>query len=142
MRSLKTSNLLDLPFRHLLGCQVNRSALTVPQHHLPTIMEKDDTPDALRIERRVDSPESAVGGTIEVTHLKRHFSIWASIGVNYSISATPLTVGSILALAIGFGGSPMFFYGFLFTGFFQMILCLAMAEIASAMPHSSGQYSA
>jgi choline transport protein len=105
-------------------------------------MDKDDTPDALHIERRVDPPESAVEGTMEATQLKRHLSIRASIGVNYSISATPLTVGSNLALAIGVGGSPMFFYRFLFTGFFQIILCLAMAELASAMPHSSGQYSA
>jgi choline transport protein len=105
-------------------------------------MDKDDTPDALHIERREDLPASAIEGTHEVIQLKRHFSIWASIGVNYSISATPLTVGSNLALAIGVGGSPTFFYGFLFTGFFQMILCLAMAELASAMPHSSGQYSA
>jgi choline transport protein len=105
-------------------------------------MDKDDTPDALHIERREDLPASAIEGTHEVIQLKRHFSIWASIGVNYSVSATPLTVGSNLALAIGVGGSPMFFYGFLFTGFFQMILCLAMAELASAMPHSSGQYSA
>ena len=109
---------------------------------LPTIMEKDNPVDYIRLKRREDPPESETEGTIEVTQLKKHFNIWAAIGINYSISVTPLTVGCNLALAIGVGGSPMFFYRFVFTGFFQLILCLALAEMSSAMPSSSGQYSA
>lgn len=68
-----------------------------------------------------------------------HFNLWAVLGVNFSITATPLTVGTYLALAVGVGGSPIFFYEYIFAAFFQLILCLGMAEIASSIPHSSGQ---
>ena len=69
---------------------------------------------------------------------KVHFNVWAALGVNFSITATPLTAGTYLALAVGVGGSPIFFYEYIFAAFFQIVLCLGMAEIASAIPHSSG----
>lgn len=69
---------------------------------------------------------------------KVHFNIWACLGVNFSITATPIAIGTMLALAIGVGGPPFFFYEYLFAGIGQLVLCVAMAEVASAIPHSTG----
>lgn len=71
---------------------------------------------------------------------KVHFNIWSCLGVNFSISATPIAIGTMLVLAVGVGGPPIFFYEFLFAGTGQVILATAMAELASAIPHSTGQY--
>ncbi|KAE8317377.1 hypothetical protein BDV41DRAFT_561593 [Aspergillus transmontanensis] len=59
--------------------------------------------------------------------------------MNFTITAAPIPIGSFLALTIGLGGPPFFFYGFLFIGLGQLFLCLAAAEIASSMPHPLGQ---
>lgn len=67
-----------------------------------------------------------------------HFNIWTCLGVNFSVTATPIAIGTFLALAIGVGGPPIFFYEYIFAGIGQLILCVAMAEVASAIPHSTG----
>ena len=69
---------------------------------------------------------------------KKHFSILSAIGVQYSITAAPLTLGYYLSLTLGIGGGPGMLYGFLFVAVFQAIGVLAVSELASAYPHSSG----
>lgn len=69
---------------------------------------------------------------------KVHFSLLGAIGVQYSVTSAPLAIGAYLSLAIGLGGSPAYFWGFFMVGFFQFAVCLVTAEIASAIPHSSG----
>lgn len=69
---------------------------------------------------------------------KVHFSLLGAIGVQYSLTSAPIAIGFYLSLVIGMGGSPAYFWGFIVTGFFQTAGCLAVAELASAIPHSSG----
>lgn len=80
--------------------------------------------------------------TVEVDTVspKTHFNVLTAIGVQFSVTAAPLAIGSYLSLSIGLGGSPAYFWGFIMVGFFQTFVCLAVAELASAMPHSSGTY--
>lgn len=91
------------------------------------------------------STESCIGvADVEATHdtqdgrRKVHFSLLAAIGVQYSVTCAPIAIGTYLSLAIGLGGSPAYFWGFFMVGFFQFAMCLVTAELASAMPHSSG----
>ncbi|KAL5321333.1 hypothetical protein ACEPPN_012148 [Leptodophora sp. 'Broadleaf-Isolate-01'] len=86
------------------------------------------------IEQRTTSTSEAVG---EVRP-KKHFSLLAALGVQFSVTGAPLTIGSYLSLAVGLGGSAGYFWGFLMVGFFQLVVCLAVCELASAIPHSSG----
>jgi choline transport protein len=74
---------------------------------------------------------------LEARQLKSRFNIWAAIGIQFSITATPLAVGVYITLVLGLGGSPFFFYGFLVAAAGQMIVCLCLAEIASVLPHAS-----
>ncbi|CEO59605.1 hypothetical protein PMG11_04277 [Penicillium brasilianum] len=69
---------------------------------------------------------------------KVHFSLLSAIGIQYSVTGAPIAIGSYLSLTIGLGGSPAYFWGFVMTGFFQLTTCLAISELASAIPHSSG----
>lgn len=71
--------------------------------------------------------------------LKERFSVWSTIGVNYSIIATPLAIGSYLTFIIGLGGSPFFIYSYIVAAIGQLVLCLSMAEIAAVYPHVSGK---
>ncbi|KAE8336600.1 hypothetical protein BDV24DRAFT_155099 [Aspergillus arachidicola] len=66
------------------------------------------------------------------------FSLWQTLGMNFSITCTPLSIGAQLALIIGLGGSPFYIWGFFVAAIFQLITCVALAEVASAIPHSSG----
>jgi hypothetical protein len=70
---------------------------------------------------------------------KVHFSLFQTLGMAFSITGAPLAIGLYLSLVIGVGGSPFYIWGFGFVVFFQMIVCVAVAEIASAIPHSSGK---
>jgi amino acid transporter len=88
---------------------------------------------------RTESMESSKRpGESELVEPIVNFSLWQTLGMNFSISCAPLTIGAYLALVIGLGGSPFYIWGFLFAAIFQLVTCVALAEIASAMPHSSG----
>lgn len=69
-----------------------------------------------------------------------HFSLLGAIGVQYSVTSAPIAIGAYLSLSIGLGGSPAYIWGFFMVGFFQLAVCLATAELASAIPHSSGLF--
>ncbi|GMG23015.1 unnamed protein product [Aspergillus oryzae var. brunneus] len=81
------------------------------------------------------SIKTAEEDSIQIVNSDAPLHTWGALGMNFTITAAPISIGSFLALAIGLGGSPFFFYGFLFTGLGQLILCLAAAEIASSRPH-------
>lgn len=76
--------------------------------------------------------------SISVAKPKVHFSLLSAIGVQYAPVGAPLAIGAYLSLAIGLGGSPAYFWGFIVMGVFQLPVCLAISELASALPHSSG----
>jgi hypothetical protein len=69
---------------------------------------------------------------------KTHFNLIQTLGMAFAITGPPIAMGLYLNLIIGVGGSPYYIWGLLFVIFFQMITCFAVAEIASAIPHSSG----
>ncbi|KFY92623.1 hypothetical protein V500_04120 [Pseudogymnoascus sp. VKM F-4518 (FW-2643)] len=82
------------------------------------------------------STMSTEGGTVRAQ--KKHFNFWSALGIQYSVTAAPLTLGMYMSLSVGLGGAPFYFWGFIFVGIMQFIGALAVSEIASALPHSSG----
>ncbi|KAE8370581.1 hypothetical protein BDV27DRAFT_140200 [Aspergillus caelatus] len=80
----------------------------------------------------ITTPEE---NSVQIVNQDAPFSFLGALDMNFTITAAPISIGSFLALTIGLGGPPFFFYGFLFTGLGQLVLCLAAAEIASSMPH-------
>lgn len=103
----------------------------------------DPSPEKSQHEIRLQPEVSLKGGDhsgeYENVELKPRFSVLAAIGIQFSISATPLAVGGYLTFILGLGGSPYFFYGFLVAAFGQILLCLSLAEIAAVYPHASGK---
>ena len=87
---------------------------------------------------KVDSLTGLSVGVGEVKP-KVHFNLLTTLALQFSVTATPLALGTYTSLTIGVGGSAGYFWGFIFVGVFQLITCLAVAEIASAIPHSSGK---
>jgi len=83
--------------------------------------------------------EAGASAQLEARELKSRFNIWAAIGIQFSITGTPLAVGVYITLVLGAGGSPYFFYAFLVAAVGQMVVCICMAEIASCFPHASGE---
>lgn len=77
-----------------------------------------------------------VGQTVQP---KVKFNLLAAIGVQYSVTAAPVAIGTYLSLVVGLGGSPTYFWGYILTGCFQFAVALAISELASAVPHSSGK---
>jgi hypothetical protein len=69
---------------------------------------------------------------------KVHFNLIQTLGMAFSITAPPIAMGLYLNLIIGVGGTPFYIWALLFVIFFQMVTCFAIAEMASAIPHSSG----
>ncbi|KAK5046116.1 hypothetical protein LTR84_008573 [Exophiala bonariae] len=84
--------------------------------------------------------DSTAGESVRTGEVKPkvHFNLLTTFGVQFSVTATPLALGTYTSLTIGVGGSAGYFWGFIFVGVFQLITCLAVAEVASAIPHSSG----
>lgn len=88
----------------------------------------------------LDNVASAAGteGVGEVKPVK-HFNFFLTLGITFSVTAVPIAVGSYLSLVVGLGGMPFYLYSFIFAGTFQFVTCLSIAELASGIPHSSGQ---
>jgi hypothetical protein len=86
----------------------------------------------------------SVGGSEEANVVagdvqpKVHFNLIQTLGMAFSITAPPLAIGLYLNLIVGVGGTPFYIWALLFVTCFQMITCFAIAEMASAIPHSSG----
>lgn len=97
-------------------------------------MEKNDVETSCA-DSAPSSTEVPINGEILP---KVHFNLWQTLGMNFSITCTPLSIGAYLSLIIGLGGAPFYIWGFLFASVFQLILGLVVAEIASGIPHSSG----
>lgn len=72
------------------------------------------------------------------TELTESFNIWSALGLQYSLTSTPLAVGSYLASVIGVGGSPTFVFGYIFAVACNLCICVSLAEIAAVHPHTSG----
>jgi hypothetical protein len=70
--------------------------------------------------------------------LARPFRLWSTLGMQFSVSSTPLSIGTYLSFVIGIGGSPVFFFGYLLSCVMGMCICLSLAEIAAVYPHASG----
>lgn len=91
----------------------------------------------------IGAEDYAVGISQEVGNndhpLEESFRIWSTLGLQYSITATPLAVGTYLASVIGVGGSPVFIYGYLLGVSLNICVCLCLAELASVYPHTSVQ---
>ena len=104
-------------------------------------MEKQTTPN-LKVDESPIAQIPSIGTgdnmILETAELKPRFSVLSAIGIQFSLLATPLAVGSFLTFILGVGGSPFFFYASIvsFTG--QMLVCISLAEIAAVFPHASG----
>jgi hypothetical protein len=80
--------------------------------------------------------EASVGSS---DALARPFRLWSSLGMQFSVSSTPLAIGTYLSFVIGIGGSPVFFFGYLLASVMGFCICLSLAEIAAVLPHASGE---
>jgi hypothetical protein len=80
-----------------------------------------------------------VGEHYETTELRSRFSVWSTIGINFSLLATPMSVITYISLITGVGGSPFFIYCYITAAVGQLLVCTSMAEVAAVFPHVSGK---
>ena len=78
-------------------------------------------------------------GSGQVTQLKERFSLWSTVGLLYSVTNTPVMLGTFLATVVGVGGSPVFIWGYILSFALNMCVCTSLAEIAAVYPHASGE---
>lgn len=67
------------------------------------------------------------------------FSFWGTIGVQFSVTASPLAIASWATLLPGAGGSPYLFWGYIVAVTGQIVTALSLAEMAGAFPSVSGK---
>jgi choline transport protein len=77
-------------------------------------------------------------GSVEELH-QRPFNLWSTLGLAFSVTCTPLSIGSYLSVSVGVGGSPVFFFGYIFSALMNLCICLSLAEISAVYPHASGK---
>src|ERR1700753_879962 len=72
--------------------------------------------------------------------LDKNFNVWSTLGISFSITSTPLAIGTYLSLVVGIGGSPGFFFAYILSVAFNLVVCLSLAELSSVFPHTSGEH--
>lgn len=144
---LRISTTPPILFRAILG----PNALGKPKHFFLVSMATEKLATTSSKPTSAQRGDSDVGigdadmvkdeevGKHELLKPKVHFRLWQTLGMNFSLTCTPMAVGSYLALIGGLGGFPYYVWCFVFAGSFQILLGTTIAELASALPHSSGQ---
>ncbi|QRV80420.1 amino acid permease [Ceratobasidium sp. AG-Ba] len=72
--------------------------------------------------------------------LKRNLSIWSLLGLGFSVSNSWWGASASLAAGISSGGPMLMIYGIIFVSLIAACIGVSLAELASAMPNSGGQY--
>lgn len=71
---------------------------------------------------------------------EKPFTIWTAMGIGHSITNTAITLIVGLASGAALGGPPLFIYGFIMMAIIAVAVAISLGELASALPHSGGQY--
>lgn len=88
----------------------------------------------------VSPPQESASEEMHDRQMRITFNLWSTLGLVYSVTATPVAIGSYLTFSLVLGGSPFYVYGYIFAVGFNIVLCIALAEISSLFPHPSGEY--
>ncbi|KAF8609631.1 amino acid transporter [Ceratobasidium sp. AG-I] len=72
--------------------------------------------------------------------LRRNFSIWAVLGVGFSVTNSWWGISAGLIAGVNSGGPVLIIYGIILIATISTGVGISLAELASAMPNSGGQY--
>jgi hypothetical protein len=96
---------------------------------------------ALNTSAEDDSGHEFGVGDVEAVEVGKPFHFWSTLGISFSITSVPLSIGTYLSVNIGVGGSPVYFFGYIVAALFNLCICASLAELAAVFPHSSGNVS-
>ena len=103
------------------------------------ISETKPTNDIPASARHLEDKTDGDAATLQRGELdSTRISLWSVVGVQYSITASPIAIGGFLQLVVGAGGSPYFFWGLIVAIFGQFLVAFSLAELAASYPHTSG----
>lgn len=114
-----------------------------PQQQASTMGEttkKDSPASGQAASKTVTIDSVGEGHTSDTRRMHTVFNLWSTLGLVYSITATPIAVGSYLTFSLVLGGPPFYIYGYIFAVTLNIILCVALAEVSSIYPHPSGKW--
>ncbi|CAE6428637.1 unnamed protein product [Rhizoctonia solani] len=72
--------------------------------------------------------------------LRRNFSIWSILGVGFSVTNSWWGISAGLVAGVNSGGPVLVIYGIILIATISVGVGISLAELASAMPNSGGQY--
>ncbi|CAE6405799.1 unnamed protein product [Rhizoctonia solani] len=72
--------------------------------------------------------------------LRRNFSIWSILGVGFSVTNSWWGISAGLVAGVNSGGPVLVIYGIILIATISTGVGISLAELASAMPNSGGQY--
>ncbi|KAK0386923.1 hypothetical protein NLU13_5236 [Sarocladium strictum] len=86
----------------------------------------------------------SVNGSLHVGQadrpIKKPFTTLSALGIGYGTTNTAIGILLVLFSTLPMGGSPLLFWGFFVMAAVGLATATTLAEMASAMPHSGGQY--
>jgi len=92
-------------------------------------METKGDSDALRLQEM---------GYIQ--ELERNFSVWAILGVGFSLTNSWFGISAALVTGINSGGPVLLVYGIIAMALVGAAVAVTLSELASALPNAGGQY--
>jgi amino acid permease len=105
---------------------------------MPAVMTEKKIPQKAQAANSIH--EQHVGcGTVQNVQVEKSFNLWSTLGISFSITSTPIAIGTYLSVSIGVGGSPVFFFGYILAVCMNLCICASLAEMAAVYPHSSGK---
>lgn len=100
-----------------------------PVKHAIGDMETQGDSDALRLQEM---------GYIQ--ELERNFSVWAILGIGFSLTNSWFGISAALVTGINSGGPVLLVYGIIMMALVGAAVGVTLSELASALPNAGGQY--
>ncbi|KAF2163489.1 hypothetical protein M409DRAFT_68427 [Zasmidium cellare ATCC 36951] len=101
-------------------------------------MLSEDTKEMSSLEQvKTRATASHVG---EVHDLKKNFSLFALLGISFSLANSWFGISTSLITGINSGGPVLLIYGTIIVTIVCTAIAVSLSELASAMPHAGGQY--
>jgi choline transport protein len=72
--------------------------------------------------------------------IKKPFTTLSALGIGYGTTNTAIGILLVLFSTLPMGGSPLLFWGFFVMAGVGLATATTLSEMASAIPHSGGQY--
>lgn len=106
---------------------------------MPTQNFQEHETDATSVNKESALHQISTTDEGHLATLKKPFTVWSALSLGFNITNTGISMVLVVGNTV-FGAGPLFFYSTLLIAAVTFCVAITLGELASAWPHTGGQY--